>query len=234
VNKYGRRVVNEKAVYHHRAQAHFTWDSTNQEYPNLVLFMIFDERTRQVYAQGNPIPSRGTSPSWLISAPTLKELGQSIDGRLAELRDQLNVRLDDRFSVTLQETISQFNAYAESGLDLEFERGQRAHEISFHGPRAEDNKKPNSTMYPLASGGPYYCVMICGGMLGTNGGPRINAKSQIVDWSNQPIPGLYGAGNCIASPAGQAYWGAGATLGLALVNGAIAGRNVASESVKKA
>src|SRR5207249_4223213 len=34
-NRHGRRVVNEKAVYNERGQAHFSWDPTRGEYPNL-------------------------------------------------------------------------------------------------------------------------------------------------------------------------------------------------------
>ena len=39
--------------------------------------------------------------------------------------------------------------------------------------------------------------------------------AQRTEWLNldQPIPGLYGVGNCVASPSARAYWAGGATLG---------------------
>jgi len=70
------------------------------------------------------------------------------------------------------------------------------------------------------------------GTLDTNGGPVINAKGQVIDTRGRPIPGLYGAGNCIASPAGQAYWGAGGTLGPALTFGTLCGQYVSAEPAK--
>ena len=58
--------------------------------------------------------------------------------------------------------------------------------------------------------------------------------AQILDTHGLPIPRLYGAGNCIASPVGQGYWGAGSTLGPALTFGTIAGRNAMTVPVKPA
>ena len=67
----------------------------------------------------------------------------------------------------------------------------------------------------------------------TNGGPVINPDGQLVRWDGTPIDGLYGAGNCIANPSVNAYWGGGATIG----NGHVWGYSAAlhaSASAEKA
>ena len=64
-------------------------------------------------------------------------------------------------------------------------------------------------------------------------GPKINSLAQVLDTTDRPIPGLYGAGNCVASPVGGSYWGGGSLIGPAMVFSAIAGRQAAQEPLKQ-
>ena len=56
-------------------------------------------------------------------------------------------------------------------------------------------------------------TLVTGGTLDTKGGPKTNPEGQVLNIADKPIPGLYGVGNCVASPTGRAYWAGGGTLG---------------------
>jgi len=246
VNKYGVRVTDEKRAYNDRTKIHFYWDPIQQEYPNQVMLMIYDQRTRDLYASapgGYPIPTPGTSATHEISGQTFQELGQNIRARITQLAAKLGEwRLDDNFEKNLQTTLTRFNQFANAGVDDDFHRGAFPYDVEWHkttfsipatGTKWPPNDKPNITMYPFTAQGPYYCILLGGGTLDTNGGPKINELAQILDTKDNPIPGLYGAGNCIAAPMPY-YMAGGATIGPALTFGYVAGMNAAKEPVKRA
>ena len=231
VNRFGRRVVNEKAPYNERGQAHFAWDPHRLEYPNRVLFMIFDDDVVQNPAKSPfrwPVPMPGETADYVITADTLDELAAKINERLAKLGAFVShVQLDDSFVGTLQATISRFNAMALAGRDDDFSRGETMVEQRWSVAGREG--MPNKTMHPLRDSGPYHCILLGGGALDTKGGPVTDEFGRFIDQHGEVIEGIYGAGNCVASPAGQAYWGAGGTIGVAFTFGAIAGEHAASQ-----
>lgn len=236
VNKYGKRVVGEKRNYHERTRVHYEWDANKSEYRNLLLFMVYDRRSAELFAGNFPIPQPGSKAAYVLQSETLEGLAAVIQKRLDQFREKFGpYGLDADFAVNLAETISKFNGYARTGFDAEFDRGARPYDAEWHTaymsvPRQDTGWKPaapNPVMHPFFPEGPYFAVILAPGVLDTNGGPVINRDSQVLDARGSPIAGLYGAGNCVASPAGQSYVGGGATLGMALTFGHIAGRQVA-------
>jgi 3-oxosteroid 1-dehydrogenase len=222
VNRFGRRIVNEKHVYNERTRSHGVWDAMRAEYTNIYQFMLFDDHA--IEAGGQLMPTPGAKmPAYVISAPTLDALTGAIQQRLDSLADRIGAfHLDADFLGTLRATVARFNGFADSGRDLDFGRGTLPIEQAFHAP-GPHNDKPNKYMYPLSDTGPYHCIILAGGTLDTKGGPVIDTRARVLDVHDQPIEGLFAAGNCASSPAGQAYWGAGGTLGPALTYGFIAG-----------
>ena len=86
VDRNGRRVANEKLPYHELASAFLRWDPSTASYPNLRLFMVFDEHTRRLYADGksgNPLPLDVEHADHVVEGATLGELGSRLSERLA-------------------------------------------------------------------------------------------------------------------------------------------------------
>jgi len=244
VNRNGERVTNEKQNYNDRTRAHFASPD------NRFLLSVFDKHSYDHFSgMGGQIMPAGST---LIGpADTLADLSSLVTERFAQYDDLSAFGLVGDFATRLGATVERFNGFARTGVDEDFHRGETAIDVwwhafslAFHGTNFElapgvgakdcisanvdENgvPYPNVTLRPLAA--PYYAVVLSSGMQDTKGGPAIDEHGRMLDKDENPVAGLYGAGNCIASPAGAGYWGAGGTLGPATVFGHIAGRHAAA------
>jgi 3-oxosteroid 1-dehydrogenase len=235
VDAHGARVVNEKLQYNELGLAQWQWDGQSAQYPNLFLYMIWDEDCQRHFASDRPncpIAPVGADDAHLIRGETLDELSAAIQSRLERLRGVgANRRLAEDFAQRLAETIDRYNQHARNGVDPDFRRGETPIELCFNKIYQEPRQTAggNPTMQPLAQQGPWYATIIAPGALDTKGGPVTDAHGRVLGADGKPYPGLYGAGNCVASPSGRAYWAAGATIGPALTFGFLAGRSAANE-----
>jgi succinate dehydrogenase/fumarate reductase flavoprotein subunit len=237
VNKYGKRVVNEKLQYNELAQAFFNWDGQKAEYPNLVLMSVWDQRAQDHSASneyGRLIVPKGGDERHVIKGATIEELATNIEARLKKYGHAIGgMTLAADFVPQLKASIARFNGYASSGKDLDFQRGERIVEKLFNGDVKSEAGRKNDTMWPLAEQGPYYAALVTGGSLDTKGGPKTNPEGQVLDTAGKPIAGLYGVGNCVASASGGAYWAGGATLGPILAFAYRAANAAHGEKIKK-
>jgi hypothetical protein len=178
---------------------------------------IWDQHSQDHSASteyGRQIVPPGADDSHVIRGETLEELAAAVDERLARYASVTGgLRLSEDFLPTLRATIERFNGFADRGVDEDFHRGEKPVQLLFNGDVREEPGRTNPTMWPISGSGPYYASLVTGGTLDTKGGPRTNTEAQVLDDTGSPIPGLYGVGNCVASPSGQAYWAGGATLG---------------------
>lgn len=231
VNRYGRRAVNENRNYNDRTEVHGIFDPAAVEFPNHLMFMVYDQRTAEAFAGVYPLPEKPTGAPHVLYGDTLDDLSASIARRLKEITAHTgNFALGADFSRNLKAAIARYNDFARKGVDEDFRRGAAGYDREWHkvfSPMRTDtqwkpNPYPSANMHPLRDQGPYYVQILAAGALDTNGGPMIDASARVLNTKDQPIPGLYGAGNCIASPSRLAYWGAGHTLAQSMTFGYIA------------
>jgi hypothetical protein len=237
VNRYGERTINEKAPYNETAQMLQRWDPRRAEYPDLYQVMVWDQPCQDIHSserQANPIRPAGEPAPHVVSAGTLEELAARVAEKFTALAAHTGgVQVADDFASKLVASVELFNRDAEAGVDSRLGRGDTPIERAFNemmsGP---PRHATNPLMFPLAATGPYYATIIVPGALDTKGGPMIDRDARILDASGEPVAGLYGAGNCVASAAGKSYWAAGATIGPCVTFGYLAGRHAAARAVR--
>lgn len=237
VNRYGVRTMDEKVPYNEATQTFWRWDPQRLEWPDLLQFMIWDQECQDRYhsdVPANPIATRGIDDGHVITGETMEELIAALTERVEELASITGVRLADSFAEQVPKTIARFNEQVANGRDEDFHRGELPIELAFNAwfgePRPGNEDTP--LVYPISDTGPYYATIMAPGMLDSKGGPITDAAGQVLDVHGEPVPGLFGAGNCVAAPSGKAYWAAGATIGPAITFGYIAGGSAATAPVR--
>jgi hypothetical protein len=218
LDKTGRRVVNEKLPYNELAQTFFQWDPLTASYPYLVLIQVWDQRAQEHSASDEYgrliVGSTGAGDAHVVRGETLEALGDALRERLGRYAAVTGgLELSGDWAANARSAIARFNELAATGSDVDFGRGERAVQQLFNGDVREEPGRTNPTLWPLSDTGPYYAALVTGGTLDTKGGPRVTPDGLLVDDLDRPIPGLYGVGNCVASPSARAYWAGGATLG---------------------
>jgi len=223
VDKTGNRYSNEKQQYNERGLEMFDRDDRR------CVFFVYDERASKLFdgpikSLGGPIPDEYSSDDCVIEGSSVDELTQGVKEMLEQVCPEFN--LEENFASSLGAQITRFNDYACKGQDLEFHRGEDVGQYCWSVPRA-DNKYPSKVMHPIDTSN-LRCVILGLATLDTKGGPRINRNGQVLDASMKPIPGLYGAGNCVRSPTNNSYPASGATLSNAILFGIQAGKHAVS------
>ena len=202
VDKTGNRFINE-------ANSYMEIGETMYDKGAIPAFIIFDDRHMKNYAFGPLLPGMKPVKKWLeegflIKADTIEELAQKAGIDPEGLRAQ----------------IERFNHYAETGIDEEFHKGERAYDRF----RGDPTQKPNPCLGPIAQA-PFYAVNLFPSDVGTFGGVVTDEKARVLRADDSVIEGLYATGNCTSSVMGRTYLGAGASISPSFAFGYIAAKD---------
>lgn len=217
VDRYGRRLMNEKLSYHDRAQHQV--GNTEREF----LFLICDRRFKERnWGIGISLPF---NQKHVIHGGNESKLQEAIDREL-QVND-CEFRLADDFSANLRKTKKLFNEYARDGDDLEFGRGKNAFDVLGFLQPDRDNNFPSRTMCPLVGTELFACIYGLS-TFATHGGLICDQDSRVLDSAGNPWDNLYAVGSCAASFLNGRYPSHGLSIGTGLVFGYLAGLHATS------
>ncbi|MBE9373813.1 FAD-binding protein [Saccharopolyspora sp. HNM0983] len=171
-------------------------------------WMIYDDRT-------GAIPPVGSASVPLAEPGAYEAAGLwHSAGSLSELAGRIGVPAD-----ALERTVARFNRMAASGTDEDFHRGDEPYDRAFV-------EEGGSTLVPIERA-PYHAAAFGLSDLGTKGGLRTDGSARVLDAADQPIPGLYAAGNSMAAVSGTTYPAGGNPIGASMVFSYLAARDMA-------
>jgi succinate dehydrogenase/fumarate reductase flavoprotein subunit len=213
VTRQGRRFTNEANSYHDYVQAMVGACAGESE---VASWLIADHPTIRRYGLGwaKPFP--------VPIGPFVRNGYLSRGATLRELAERAGID-----AAGLEATVAAYNTHAARGEDPQFHRGSTAYNRYL----GDALVTPNPCVAPIATP-PFYALKLVPGDLGTFAGLRADANAQVLGGEGQPIPGLYAAGNDLASIMGGNYPGGGITLGPAMTFGYIAANHIAEAATR--
>ena len=229
VDKNAKRFINEKDIEIHAGLlAVDTYDGHALMYPRIPCYCIFDDKAR---SEGGTVASRSVGgyfghkdnggykwtrdnlaeieKGWIIKADSLKDLAQKIN-------------LDPN---ALEATVKKWNEDVKIGKDTLFNRAVVNEADPSKAAYLDQYTKKLSEPIEV---GPFYAVELVPALLNTQGGPKRDSESRVLNPFGEPIKRLYSAGE-LGSMWGLLYQGAGNNAE-AIVTGRIAGANVSKEN----
>lgn len=203
-DKYGRRFINEAGVdIHHYGMYLGDFDVKKLEFPRVPMWAVFDEKSIRMAPL--VMPSSGYNLDlYEWSRDNSKEIakGWILQGKtIAELAGKMSVDAS-----VLEDTLKRYNESCKAGKDAELGR-------------------PKEHLGAVEK--PFYAIQLWPALINTQGGPRRDRESRVLDPDGQPIPRLYAAGE-FGSIWGYVYPG-GCNVTECVVFGRIAGKNAAAE-----
>ncbi len=211
VNAAGRRFVNEGASYHDFVEAMF---ESHKLVPTIPAWLICDAAFVAKYGIGLVHPgTRNLGPhernGYLTTAPTVEALARKIGVDPSGLAN----------------SVRRHNGFALAGCDSDFGKGDT--ELNrFNG---DPENRPNPCLKPIETA-PFVAVAVWPAEIACSAGLATDIDGQVLDESDQAIPGLYACGNDMASIMAGTYPGPGTTLGPALVFAYRIARHAAGKS----
>jgi succinate dehydrogenase/fumarate reductase flavoprotein subunit len=206
VAQNGERFCNETGLEHYSMWMAVTaFDMAAVRFPRIPSYVIFDEPTRLK----GPITrvGHGANRAYRWSDDNAEEIRKGwivASDSVADLAGKLGIKNGAR----LYETVESYRRACAAGVDEKFGRAKK-------------------TLAGL--NGKLYGIALWPCLLNTQGGPRRNARGEIVDAHGKAIKRLYGAGE-LGSIWGFLYQ-SGGNLGECLGLGRMVGVNVAAESL---
>jgi succinate dehydrogenase/fumarate reductase flavoprotein subunit len=180
-------------------------------------YLVADAKALRQYGMGMVRPGgKGLAPfladGYLTEAASLQELA-----------NKLGISPEG-----LAQSVARNNAFAQTGVDTQFQRGVTAYQQNI-GDTAAGGRNPNLGQI---SEGPYYAVKLYPGDIGAAQGLQTNEHAQVLHAQGQAIDGLYAVGNDMNSIMGGVYPAPGITIGPGLVFAHLAARHALSSPAK--